>query len=160
MLRPLLFLCYVHEKQGDRNMKRADKNTTEHAFRIGMRHYVYVIECVNGNYYTGYTTDVARRYLEHQAGSIKCKYTRAFPPKKLAAVWGFDNKSDALHFEYYIKSLTRKEKEVLVLERASTAEDKAGRMVSIVSLTCHGGFINKIPHDDNLPISTGLFNEK
>ena len=87
-----------------------------------MRYYVYMIECVNGHYYTGYTMDVARRYLEHQAGNIKCKYTRAFPPKKLAAVWYFDNKSDALRFEYHIKSLTRKKKEALVLERTPTAE--------------------------------------
>ena len=73
-----------------------------------------MIECINGNYYTGYTLDVTRRYAEHQAGSAKCKYTRAFPPKKLVATWTFDNKSDALRFECKIKSLPRKEKERLL----------------------------------------------
>ncbi|MCX7121982.1 MAG: GIY-YIG nuclease family protein [Gammaproteobacteria bacterium] len=76
-------------------------------------HIVYIIECINGAYYTGYTTDITRRYQEHQAGSSKCKYTRAFPPKKLVKVWEFDNKSDALRFEIKIKSLTRPQKELL-----------------------------------------------
>lgn len=76
-----------------------------------MLYYVYIIECINGSYYTGYTLDVTRRYAEHQAGSAKCKYTRAFPPKKLIKTWEFDNKSDALRFEHQLKSLSRKEKE-------------------------------------------------
>jgi len=79
-----------------------------------MPHYVYMIECINGNYYTGYTLDVARRYAEHQAGNAKCKYTRAFPPRKLVATWMFEHKSDALRFEYKIKSLSRAEKERLI----------------------------------------------
>ena len=81
---------------------------------FNMPHYVYILECTNGSYYTGYTTNVARRYQEHQSG-INCKYTRSFPPKKLMAFWTFDNKSDALRFEIKIKSLTKKEKEALVI---------------------------------------------
>ena len=77
-------------------------------------HIVYIIECVNGHYYTGYTTDIARRYQEHLAGSAKCKYTRAFPPKKLLATWEFDNQSEALRFEHAIKSLSKTEKKKLV----------------------------------------------
>ncbi|OGT39953.1 MAG: hypothetical protein A3E81_02215 [Gammaproteobacteria bacterium RIFCSPHIGHO2_12_FULL_36_30] len=79
-----------------------------------MLHYVYMIECVNGSYYTGYTIDVTRRYQEHVAGSSKSKYTRAFPPKKLVAVWKFKNKSEALRFELEIKALTKVEKEKIV----------------------------------------------
>ncbi|OGT43205.1 MAG: hypothetical protein A3F13_03330 [Gammaproteobacteria bacterium RIFCSPHIGHO2_12_FULL_40_19] len=79
-----------------------------------MSHFVYMLECNNGNYYTGYTTDVTRRYQEHQAGSAKCKYTRAFPPKKIVAVWTFDNKSDALRHEAKIKSLSKKDKIKLI----------------------------------------------
>ncbi|OGT46840.1 MAG: hypothetical protein A3E82_05460 [Gammaproteobacteria bacterium RIFCSPHIGHO2_12_FULL_38_11] len=81
-------------------------------------HMVYMIECMNGGYYTGYTTDIARRYQEHEAGNAKCKYTRSFPPKKLLAVWEFEKKSDALRFECRVKSLTRAEKE-LILENKS-----------------------------------------
>lgn len=80
-------------------------------------HTVYMIECVNNSYYTGYTTDIVRRYQEHLDGNIKCKYTRAFPPKKLLATWEFDNKSDALKFESHIKSLSRKNKENLLTKQ-------------------------------------------
>lgn len=78
-----------------------------------MKHYVYIIECQNGSYYTGYTTDVERRYREHQNG-IQCKYTRAFPPKKLAVFWEFDDKSEAMRIEYKIKSLSKAQKEKLI----------------------------------------------
>lgn len=77
-------------------------------------HYVYVIECVNGAYYTGYTTDIARRYQEHLKGTIKCRYTRSFPPKNLLAVFEFDNKSDALRKEAEIKKLNQSQKRTLI----------------------------------------------
>lgn len=73
-----------------------------------------MIECVNGAYYTGYTTDVDRRYKEHQQGSPKSRYTRSFPPKKLVATWVFDNKSDALKKEAAIKKLSKEKKKMLV----------------------------------------------
>jgi len=84
-----------------------------------MPHYVYMIECINGNYYTGYTIDVARRYEEHKAGSSKCKYTRAFPPKKLVATWEFNTKSEALRFENKIKKLSKSEKEFAAIHRST-----------------------------------------
>ena len=79
-----------------------------------MSHIVYIIECNNGSYYTGYTTDIDRRYQEHLKGSAKCKYTRAFPPKKLAAYWLFANRSDALSAENIIKRKSKREKQQLV----------------------------------------------
>ncbi len=79
-----------------------------------MPHYVYMIECVNGSYYTGYTTDVERRYQEHQQGSSKCRYTRSFPPKKLAAYWSFANPIDALAVERQIKEMSKLEKQQLI----------------------------------------------
>lgn len=79
-----------------------------------MPHYVYIIECQNKSYYTGYTIDMDRRYQEHVQGSHKCSYTRSFPPKKLAAFWIFDNKSDALKMEAKIKKLSRPQKIALI----------------------------------------------
>ncbi|NIU68757.1 MAG: GIY-YIG nuclease family protein, partial [Actinobacteria bacterium] len=38
-------------------------------------HWVYVVRCADGTYYTGYTTDVERRVAEHDAGE-GAKYTR------------------------------------------------------------------------------------
>ena len=73
-------------------------------------HFVYMIECINGTYYTGYTTDIARRYKEHQKGSNKCRYTRSFPPKALVLTLSFETQSDALKKEAEIKKMSRHEK--------------------------------------------------
>lgn len=80
------------------------------------KHIVYVIECSNGSYYTGYTTDLERRYREHQQGTKKCRYTRSFPPKRLVAHWSFQTKSEAMQYEYLFKKLTRKNKENILNE--------------------------------------------
>jgi len=77
-------------------------------------YFVYIIECVNGSYYTGYTTDIERRYAEHVEGTNKCKYTRSFPPKRLAAYWEADNLNEALKLEREIKKLPKNEKRALV----------------------------------------------
>ncbi len=80
-----------------------------------MPYFVYVLECSNGAHYTGYTTDMARRYAEHLEGSGKCKYTRSYPPKALAACWELHlDLSHALKIERSIKKLTKKEKVALV----------------------------------------------
>lgn len=79
------------------------------------KYYVYMLECSNNSYYTGYTTDIDRRYQEHCAGSAKCKYTRSFPPKRLAACWQVDDLSAALKLEKKIKALPKVEKQKLIV---------------------------------------------
>lgn len=81
------------------------------------QHYcVYILQCNNGNYYTGYTTDLTRRYQEHLAGTTKCKYTRSFKPIKIAQSWStFDNKSEALRIERFIKKMSKFKKNELLL---------------------------------------------
>ena len=76
-----------------------------------MSYFVYILECSNGAYYTGYTNDIVRRYQEHCDGSPKCKYTRSFPPKRLAACWKINaDVSLALRVEKAIKSLSKTHK--------------------------------------------------
>ena len=88
-----------------------------------MAYYVYLIECSNASYYTGYTTDIQRRYQEHCIGSKKCKYTRSFPPKKLLAYWEIlSSQSDALKLEKCIKQLSKKQKTKLVAEETYLAD--------------------------------------
>ncbi|PIQ43132.1 MAG: endonuclease [Gammaproteobacteria bacterium CG11_big_fil_rev_8_21_14_0_20_46_22] len=78
------------------------------------QYFVYIIECENGALYTGFTTDIERRYAEHVAGSAKCKYTRSFPPKRLAAYWAFEDRSEALSMEAKIKRMSVAEKKALI----------------------------------------------
>ncbi|MBY0545423.1 MAG: GIY-YIG nuclease family protein [Gammaproteobacteria bacterium] len=82
-----------------------------------MTYFIYILECINGAYYTGYTTDIRRRYQEHVKGTSKCKYTRSFPPRRIAACWEFSIElSDILKIERFIKSLSKKDKSVLITE--------------------------------------------
>jgi putative endonuclease len=72
---------------------------------------VYILECSNGAYYTGYTTDLERRFQEHLQGTAKCKYTRSFPPVKVAASWEMgEDLSAALKLEKAIKALPKHKK--------------------------------------------------
>ncbi|MFC7082110.1 GIY-YIG nuclease family protein [Halorussus caseinilyticus] len=76
-------------------------------------HWVYIIECDDGSFYTGYTTDVERRVREHDRGE-GAKYTRGRTPVELAHRERFDSKSAAMSREYEIKQMSRAEKERLV----------------------------------------------
>jgi putative endonuclease len=77
-------------------------------------YYLYLLHCRNDAYYTGITTDPARRWAQHQKGKA-AKYTRAFPPLKMAGLWQIsDTLNSALQIERHIKSLTRQEKIALI----------------------------------------------
>ncbi|WP_101295261.1 GIY-YIG nuclease family protein [Halegenticoccus soli] len=78
-------------------------------------HYVYVVECADGTYYTGYTTDPDRRVEEHNDGT-GAKYTRGRTPVELVHAESYRSKSAAMSREYEIKSLSRRQKERLVGE--------------------------------------------
>lgn len=78
-------------------------------------HWVYIVECADGSFYTGYTTDVERRVREHDRGE-GAKYTRGRAPVELVHAERFGSKSAAMSREYEIKQLTRAEKEQLVSE--------------------------------------------
>ncbi len=81
-----------------------------------MKHFVYMLLTEKGTIYTGYTTDVEKRFLTHQRGSKTggAKYTNANKPVKILYKKEFETKSDAMKEEYRIKHLTRKEKLVLI----------------------------------------------
>lgn len=79
------------------------------------KHYVYILKCADGTYYTGYTTDPVRRTQVHNTGK-GAKYTRARRPVELIHTEEFDDRAEAQRREYAIKQLTRAEKEKLTLE--------------------------------------------
>lgn len=76
-------------------------------------HHVYIVACDDGTYYTGYTTDVARRIAEHNDGT-GAKYTRGRRPVELVHTETFDSQSAAMRREYAIKQLRRAEKKQLI----------------------------------------------
>ncbi len=80
-------------------------------------HYVYVVECSDGTYYTGYTTDVERRVAEHNDGT-GAKYTRGRQPVTLVHVEAYETQSAAMQREHAVKQLRRDAKEALVAASA------------------------------------------
>lgn len=78
--------------------------------------YVYILECRDGTYYTGYTPDLAKRIELHNTGK-GAKYTRGRGPVKL--IWSREFKyfRHAVAEERRIKGLTRKQKELLIREK-------------------------------------------
>jgi len=74
------------------------------------KHYLYVVECKDGSYYTGYTNNLKRRIQMHNEGK-GAKYTRSRRPVQLIYFECFETKQEAMRAEYYFKKLTREEKE-------------------------------------------------
>lgn len=77
------------------------------------KHYVYILKCSDGTFYTGYTTDPMRRTRVHNSGK-GARYTRSRRPVELIYTEEYDNKAEAQRREYAIKQLTRAEKEQLI----------------------------------------------
>ena len=77
-------------------------------------YYVYIIRSIRlGVLYTGYTTDMKRRWKEHDEGR-GAKYTKGRGPFALVHVEKFQDKSSAMKREYAIKQLSRSEKLKLI----------------------------------------------
>ena len=73
-------------------------------------HYVYMVRCANGSFYTGYTKDVEQRIATHNAGKGG-RYTRAHRPVALVACWQFPTQRSAMQVEYQIKQMPRSRKD-------------------------------------------------
>ncbi len=78
-----------------------------------MSFFCYMLKCADGTYYTGWTTDPARREKTHNDGK-GARYTRSRRPVKLIYVEELPDKSSALKRERAIKKLSRKQKEKLL----------------------------------------------
>ena len=79
-------------------------------------YWVYILLCENNTYYTGYTNHLLKRYQSHVDGTSRCKYTRSFKPVEVAQYWVIrGTKAEAMKVERYIKTLSRAEKEELIV---------------------------------------------
>jgi putative endonuclease len=81
-----------------------------------MSYFIYILKCADGSLYTGYTTDVSERLLDHNGESKKtgAKYTRGRRPVKVVYQEEFETRSEAMKREAAIKKLKRTEKEELI----------------------------------------------
>lgn len=80
---------------------------------VGDHWFVYVVECADGTFYTGITTDLDRRVHEHNAGK-GARYTRSRRPVVLRYHERLPDRSRASAREYQIKALSRMDKQELI----------------------------------------------
>jgi putative endonuclease len=86
--------------------------------------YLYLVRCRDGSLYTGITTDVARRFAEHQGnGDTGAKYLRGRRPLVLVFQKKVVSRSLALGVESRVKKLSKARKEELV---------RAGKLIEVI----------------------------
>ena len=78
-----------------------------------MPYYCYLVECADGTYYTGWTTDPTRRERQHNAGTGS-RYTRSRRPVKMVYIEPQPDKITAMQRERAIKALSHDRKRKLI----------------------------------------------
>jgi putative endonuclease len=64
--------------------------------------FVYILQCSDTNFYTGYTSNLKQRLEEHKKGSVTSTKKRL--PVKLIYYEASLSQKDALHREKYLKT--------------------------------------------------------
>jgi putative endonuclease len=75
--------------------------------------FCYIVECADGTYYTGWSTDLERRVRQHNAGG-GARYTRSRLPVRLVYVEECPDRASAMRREIRIKRMGREAKDKLV----------------------------------------------
>ena len=70
---------------------------------------VYILECLDGSYYTGITNDLTKRMDAHKSGKGS-KYVLSRGFRCLLCSKNYLSRSEALRAEYEIKQLPKNEK--------------------------------------------------
>jgi len=75
--------------------------------------YTYILECIDGSYYTGSTWDIEKRLWEHQRG-LGARHTAKRLPVKLIYCEQTNRIEDAFLREKQIQGWARKKKAALI----------------------------------------------
>jgi Predicted endonuclease containing a URI domain len=110
----------ISDLTGTRNsLQVSDEISTEGA----TGHFAYMLQCVDGTIYSGYSTDPNRRVAIHNSGR-GAKYTRSRLPVKLVFIECFPTKGEALKREAALKKLSRSEKLALISSGSMTFNER------------------------------------
>lgn len=77
-------------------------------------YYIYILKCRDDSYYTGITSRISQRILEHQEGKHRDSYTFKRRPVELVFYCEFTNVEMAIEKEKQIKNWSRVKKEALI----------------------------------------------
>ncbi len=80
-----------------------------------MAFYCYIVECADGTFYTGWSTDPQRRLRQHNRGT-GARYTRTHGPVRLVYIEECADRTTAMKREVAIKALPRGKKKTLIGE--------------------------------------------
>ncbi len=83
--------------------------------------YVYMVECADGTYYTGWTADLQARVAAHNAGT-GARYTRGRRPVRLVYWERVPDVPAALRREAALKRMSRAQKRRLAATHAAQEE--------------------------------------
>ena len=75
--------------------------------------WVYILECCDGSYYVGSTTDLAARLFQHELG-LGAAYTARRRPVRLVWAMEFDSVVDAFAFEKQVQNWSRAKRQALI----------------------------------------------
>jgi len=78
--------------------------------------FVYIVEAENGHFYTGITTDLARRFSEHQSKQAGARFFNTSPAKQMVYQEPHPDRSSASKREAAIKKLSRQAKIALIAQ--------------------------------------------
>jgi putative endonuclease len=78
-----------------------------------MSYYVYIVRCVDGSFYTGYSRNLGKRVRQHLRGK-GARYLRIHRPEELVHVEEFRTRAEAMKRERRVKSLSHDQKLRLV----------------------------------------------
>ena len=78
-----------------------------------MKGYTYILECSDGSFYTGSTSNIELRLLQHQNGE-GANYTKKRLPVELKYIEEFQNIDDAFYREKQIQGWNHKKKKALI----------------------------------------------
>ena len=77
--------------------------------------YLYIIRCSDGTLYTGISTDVDRRFTQHQSeGYAGSRYLKGRGPLSLVFKAKLGSRSLALKVEHRVKRMAKARKEKLI----------------------------------------------
>lgn len=79
----------------------------------GKMPFTYMLQCADGSFYTGWTTDLEARLKVHNEGK-GARYTRSRLPVQLVYWETQPGRSEAQRREAFIRKLKRKQKEQLI----------------------------------------------
>ena len=77
-------------------------------------YYVYILKCLDNTYYVGFTSNLDKRIIEHNAGLHKDSYTFKRRPVELVWYQEFSEPNQAIYFEKKIKKWSKAKKEALI----------------------------------------------